>query len=131
LFVKASGKRIDREHDNLRAALRWADQCRDVVVGLRLAAALARFWFIRGYYAEGRAWLERFLDRDRDTELHDLTMAAIRARALEGLAALVYNLGEYARAAALFEQSIGLHRQRDDWQAVARALTDLGGVVRE
>ncbi len=122
---------LDREHDNMRAALRWADQCRDVVLGLRLAAALARFWFIRGYYAEGRAWLERFLDRDRDAELHDLTMAAIRARALEGLAALVYNLGEYARAAALFEQSIGLHRQGDDRQAVARALTDLGGVVRD
>ena len=122
---------LDREHDNLRAALRWADECRDVVVGLRLAAALARFWFIRGYYTEGRAWLERFLDHDRDAEFHDLTMMAIRARALEGLAALVYNLGEYARAAALFEQSIQLHRQRDDRHAVARALTDLGGVVRD
>jgi predicted ATPase len=34
---------LEREHDNLRAAL-------------------ARFWFIRGHYAEGRAWLERFPD---------------------------------------------------------------------
>lgn len=122
---------LDREYDNLRAALRWADQCRDWVLGLRLAAALARFWFIRGYYAEGRAWLERFLIGVSDAEPNDSTLDAVRARALEGLAALVYNLGDYARAAALFEQSIELYRQRDDRQAVARGLTDLGGVLRD
>lgn len=122
---------LDREYDNLRMALRWAGECSDWGVGLRLAGALARFWFIRGHYAEGRIWLERFLQAAGDAEPDDSTVRAVRAQALEGLAALVYNLGEYTQAAALFEQSIELYRQWDDRQAVARALTDLGGVLRD
>ena len=122
---------LDREHDNLRAALRWASQCQDLAVGLRLAAGLARFWFLRGHYVEGRDWLERFLADDGEAAPGDATPGVTRARALEGLAALVYNMGDYARAATLYEQSIALYRQRDDRHAVARALTDLGGVLRD
>ena len=122
---------LDREHANLRAALRWAGRCPDTALGLRLAAALARFWFIRGHYAEGRAWLERFLADDGAVALGDAAPPAIRARALEGLAALDYNMGDYARAEALFEESIALHRRCNDRRAVARALADLGGVRRD
>lgn len=122
---------LDRDHDNLRAALRWASQCQDSALGLRLAAGLARFWFLRGYYVEGRDWLERFLATAGEAAPGDATPGVTRARALEGLAALVYNMGDYARAAALFEQSIALYRQRDDRHAVAHALTDLGGVLRD
>jgi predicted ATPase/transcriptional regulator with XRE-family HTH domain len=122
---------LDREHDNLRAALRWASQCQDSTLGLRLAGALGRFWFVRGYYAEGRGWLERFLPGDGEHAVGNPAQVAIRARALEGLAALVYNMGDLSRASVLFSQSIALYRQCDDRESVARALTDLGGVVRD
>ena len=49
---------IDREHDNLRAALAWSRDTGDHDTLLRLAGALAFFWYYRGYLNEGRRWLE-------------------------------------------------------------------------
>lgn len=51
---------LDREHDNLRAALRWAC-AHDPETALRLAASLWRYWFVRGHAVEGARWVERAL----------------------------------------------------------------------
>ncbi|HET9494582.1 MAG TPA: NB-ARC domain-containing protein, partial [Chloroflexia bacterium] len=58
--------RLDDEYDNMRAALRWATdrngsraaQEERTEVGLRLAAALWRYWLVRGHISEGLAQLE-------------------------------------------------------------------------
>ena len=52
---------IDREHDNLRAALGWSRDTGDHDTLLRLAGALAIFWYYRGHLNEGQRWLDQAL----------------------------------------------------------------------
>ncbi len=48
--------RLEKEHDNFRAALRWFLEHAEAEKGLRLAAALYLFWRTRGYAREAREW---------------------------------------------------------------------------
>jgi predicted ATPase len=52
--------RLEQDHANLRAALEWGLRFAPTLA-LRLAAALASFWSMRGHLHEGRSWLERAL----------------------------------------------------------------------
>ena len=53
---KQAFNRLELEHDNLRAALRWAQAGGEVA--LRLVAALWWFWYLRGYFSEAGRWLD-------------------------------------------------------------------------
>lgn len=122
-------ERLEREHDNLRAALRWAWESGEIGVGLRLAAALWRFWYVRGYPGEGREWLERLLAL-HDADSHTVP-AAVRAHALAGAGMLTYSQGDYVRATALFEQALDLYRPEGDRRGVATTLNYLASVARD
>ena len=70
------GPRLERDHDNLRASLRWGLDRGDGAIGLRCAAALWRFWSARGHLGEGRRWLREALAIPGE--------AAARGKALAG-----------------------------------------------
>ncbi len=54
-----SARRIQREHDNLRAALEWSISSQKTESALRLLSALGWHWEIQGHYREARNWLDR------------------------------------------------------------------------
>jgi len=53
--------RMERELDNVRAALQWARAVGDDERGLRIVAELESFWERRGSIAEGRSWIDGIL----------------------------------------------------------------------
>lgn len=112
--------RLEREHENLRAALNWARDTRDAQLGLRLVAALWRFWYTHGYLCEGRRWLDIFLP------LSDGGDQRMRARALSGAATLASTQNDGAQAEALGKESLRLSRTVGDQEALALALSTLG-----
>ena len=110
--------RVDAEHNNTRAALGWYGQ-HDPPSALRLAAAMSAFWSLRGHHTEGR---------QRLGELLGLVPGASVARvsALNGAAWLAIDQGDYAHAAGLLEESIGLGRTLGDTVGEAIATVYLG-----
>jgi non-specific serine/threonine protein kinase len=99
--------RLEVEHDNLRAAMRWAHERGDGALALGLAAALWRFWYLHGHLSEGRASLERALELAVDEPPAD---AGSRANACHGAGVLAWTQGDEARAMVLAEQALALWR---------------------
>src|SRR5215208_5160760 len=73
---------LEAEHDNMRAALTWALEHKEVEVTLRMGGALWWFWSVRGYHSEGRRWLEEALAIDGRGSREWRTMALAGAGAL-------------------------------------------------
>jgi predicted ATPase/class 3 adenylate cyclase len=94
-------------------------------LGLRLAAALWRFWYTRGDLTQGRAWLEGMLALPQPDAGGDRARA-LRARALYGAATLASTQNDLDRAVALGEESLAISRELGDRALAANALNTLG-----
>ncbi|HEX5032222.1 MAG TPA: protein kinase [Candidatus Eisenbacteria bacterium] len=111
-------ERLERDHDNLRAALAWT-AAHDARLDLRLAGALAWFWQMHGHYREGRQALRRVLGRERGR-----TREA--ARALAGASVLAAWGGEAGGGGGTAEESLAIWRELGDAREVAAALEGIG-----
>ena len=119
-------ERLSLEHDNFGAALEWLTKTGDADWGLRLGAALFRFWEAREYLAEGS---------DRLGKLLQLTGAAAptkgRLRALFAAGVLASEQGDYPAADVLLNESLGIANQLYDKQGVAVSLNALAVGARD
>jgi predicted ATPase/DNA-binding CsgD family transcriptional regulator len=115
---------LDLEQENLRAALTWSLDNGEAEVALRLAGALWRFWYMRGYLTEGRRWLDRVLAADCGAP------TTARARALAGAGILACYQSNQARAVTLCSESRAICLALGDRNGVATALTGLALVAR-
>lgn len=113
--------RLERDHDNLRAALAFSQDTEGgVETGLRLAGALWKFWWMRGYFSEGRGFLERALKMSEGEE------TSARAKALSGAGILAEAQGDYAVAVLHYQQCLSVSRTLGDNTSIAQALNNLG-----
>ena len=102
---------FEAEYDNLRAALIWAKDS-DPTASLRLANQLSGFWYVRGYWNEGRHWLTKTLARVTDAPIEE------RAKALQSMGVLASFSGDYERGIELLEESLALAPQFGDKELI-------------
>jgi predicted ATPase len=110
--------RLDVEHDNLRAALEWGLR-HSPDVALRVAGSLRWFWFHRGYWTEGRGWLDEALKAA--SGLTESARAAPRAKALLGTGVLAWTQGDRGAARRTLEKSVALSRALGDPHLLAES----------
>jgi len=111
---------LEREHDNLRAALRWLMDQQHTTAAQRLGGTLARFWQMGNYLSEGRSWL---------AELLALPVAgndAERARMLVGSGLIASYQGDYASAERALTEGVAVSRAIGDDASLGHALFGLG-----
>lgn len=115
--------RLAAEHENFRAAL--AASTVDATLeetGLRLGAALWRFWQVRGHAPEGRHILGALLARAPER-------TAARGQALRASGALAAFENDSRAARAAFDESLAIARALGDRKAAVMALNGLGAVA--
>jgi tetratricopeptide (TPR) repeat protein len=117
--------RLKEDHDNLRAALSWFIRRGPADNGLRLAAALRRFWRSRGYLAEGREWTSVLLAMPAAD-----TRTATRAKALQAAGGFANQQGDYVEARAWFQESLDIYRELGNVHGIGWGLVSLGMLTR-
>jgi len=116
-------RRLETEHNNLRAALRWCLDAGEPEFGLRLAGTLGReFWRVRGRLREGLGWLDAALEKGEDA-------SPARARALACAGWMAWQWLDFDGSRALSEEALALSRRFEGEQATAAiSLHNLGMV---
>ncbi|MEA2574856.1 MAG: hypothetical protein QOH93_2154 [Chloroflexia bacterium] len=111
-------KRLETEHDNLRAALSWSLKNQKVETALRLATSLWHFWWVRGHLTEGRNWLEATVElaaaKGNKSPEH--------AKALYALAVLCRGLREVPSIIRYAKESAALALEINDRTSLGWAL---------
>jgi predicted ATPase len=113
--------RLDREYDNIRAALAWCLE-HDPPLGLHIAASLWQFWRMRLFLTEGRQWLEQLLAGAPAPTL-------ARARGLTAAGTLANWQLDVVVARDRYEAALELARTLDDRALVGRIMRELGSLT--
>jgi non-specific serine/threonine protein kinase len=116
---------LEREHENLRAALRWLVDSKDADRAIRLALVLAPYCDRQGYVAEGRAHMHSVLALARSSA-PSVTLADVFDQAARFASAQ----GDYAAQRTYREEELALYRALGDRDGIADGLSVLGDAHR-
>ena len=111
------GRRLDAEAANLRRALERAREAGDPERVLRIATAVDDWWFSRGLWGEGRAWVRWALDRAGEA-----VPAVLRAAGWQALGYLLWPEQDIAAVLAAAERSWALATAAGDVEAMVWSL---------
>jgi predicted ATPase/class 3 adenylate cyclase len=113
-------ERLALEHENLRSGLERFVNAGDGEHALMLASSLVVYWFVRGHYREGLAWLERSFDQPTAGESPAL------AKALWGAGFFGVLVGEVEPAVGQLERGLAMAHRVNDLSTAGRCLAVLG-----
>jgi predicted ATPase/class 3 adenylate cyclase len=111
---------LEIEHDNLRAATRWAIDAGYVTTGLRMVGALWRFWHLHGHLDEGRGWAEEVLALPASSG-----RTLERAKALTALGGVAYWQEDLPATSRAYEEALAISRELGDRVAEAEGTYNL------
>jgi predicted ATPase/class 3 adenylate cyclase len=115
--------RLERELDNIRAALAWCLSSGRVEDALRAVSGLGRFWRMHGHIAEARRWLSRGLMQA------DGVSTEIVANALWWSARQAAAQDDLRAETPLLEEALALFRELGRPREAAFALGELGWIA--
>ena len=113
-------ERLAFEHENLRSGLERFIDAGDGEHALTLASSLVVYWFVRGHYREGLAWLERSFEQPTAGESPAL------AKALWGAGFFGVLVGEVETAVGQLERGLAMAHRVHDLSTAGRCLAVLG-----
>jgi predicted ATPase/DNA-binding SARP family transcriptional activator len=115
-------KRLDKELDNIRAAIEWSTNSGQAVAALQIAGSLVYFWFAHGLLAS--EWYDRIQQALMRPEGKERTLA--RAKALNGIGFMYWaDIYPTDRRPEL-EEALSIGRELGDRWNIATALRNLG-----
>jgi len=118
--------RFEVEHDNFRIALDYLIKTGDADWGLRIGAALFRFWETREHLTEGRDAIARILALEGVA-----VRPKLHARLRFAAGVLASEQGDYGPAQRMFEDSLETCIELNDNRGVAVALNALAVITRD
>ncbi len=98
---------LERDHDNLRAAMDWFNASGESDRVMRFAASLWRFWDQKGHLVEGRRRVE-------DALRSDARPTPARAQALSGAADMALTSGDMPAGGRWARKALGLYKKLGD-----------------
>jgi predicted ATPase/class 3 adenylate cyclase len=107
---------LERDHDNLRAALERATAAPDPESAVRIAFALWRFWQQRGYLNEARARLATLAAQDW------ALAPELRARLAEAAGGVAYWQADHAETIRWYDEALAIRRELGDPRELANAM---------
>lgn len=117
--------RMELEINNLRAALRWADE-HDFALVLRFIIAMTDYWSQRRHLSEGRQWLEQLQTRIKAMQPPLLPhQKTDYARISGNLAFFTWLQGDNALAQNRWEETVERWRELQNWHEMGLALSFL------
>jgi ATP/maltotriose-dependent transcriptional regulator MalT len=119
-------RRLDREQENLRAALSWLIAHEEGEKALRFCVSLWIFWHTRGYWSEGRHWLKTVLVLPEAGE-----RTVVRTKVLCAAGELAAVQGDLQEARVLLTESVTLCQELDDEHGVVLPMSTLGRVMAQ
>lgn len=106
---------LDRDHDNMRAAMNRFVTRGEADAAFRLGWAMWRFWQARGHIHEARSVMERVLALDGGSP-------ALRAKAMEAKGGVAWWQGDLDEADRLYRETLAVQRELGDPAEIANAL---------